>query len=329
MRYRPLGRTGMFVSEIAVGSGRFGYDPKSQDDVDFLVKSALDAGINLFDCADVYENGGAEEKLGQAIKNLGIQRSSVVVTSKVFSPMGSGPNDRGASRGHIMDGVKASLKRLGTDHIDLYQIHSHDPLTPLDETMRALDDLITQGLVRYIGCSNWFAYRIAKALGLSDAARANRLVSTQNHYSLALRDVERDIVPCCLEEGLAMLVWSPQAGGVLATRDAPYQDFLPLDRGVVSNCFDVMEAIASEIGALPSQIGLAWLLSRPVVTSLLVGARTPEQLAQCVAAADITLSTEHLARLDAVSALPPHYPDFLIKASTVHRHLPSLYTPQA
>ena len=324
MRYRPLGPTGMFVSEIALGTGRFGAEPPTQGEVDTLFQAALDAGINLFDCADVYGEGLAEQMLGQAIKNLGVPRSSILITSKGFSPTGNGPNDRGASRGHIMDAVKASLDRLGTDHIDLYQIHSDDPLTPVTETVRALDDLISQGLVRYVGCSNWRAYRMMKALGIADALGASRFVSTQNHYSLAMRDVERDIVPCCLEEDLGMLVWSPQAGGILASRDVEVPWYLRFDLDLVRRCFDVMEEIASEVGVAPSQIGLAWLLSRPVVTSLLVGARDPLQLAQCVAAADIALSEDQMSRLDAVSALPPHYPDWIITASTVHRAPPSL-----
>ncbi len=206
MRYKQLGRTGLHVSEICLGTMTFGGSADSgmwraigalqQDDVDAIVGRAIASGVNFFDTADVYSFGESERLLGQAFKNLGTKRKDVVIATKVYGEMGPGPNDRGASRGHIMDSVQTSLERLQTDHIDLYQIHGNDPVTPIDETLRALDDLTRQGLVRYIGVSNWAAWKIAKALGLSEARGYARFETLQAYYSIAGRDLERDLVPC-------------------------------------------------------------------------------------------------------------------------------------
>src|SRR6201996_7467688 len=222
MKYNQLGRTGLFVSEICLGTMTFGGNADAgmwkaigalqQDEVDKIVGRSLEAGVNFFDTADVYSFGESEKRLGQAFKNLGTKRKDVVIATKVYGVMGDKPNDRGASRGHIMDSVEESLERLQTDHIDLYQIHATDTVTPIDETLRAFDDLISRGLVRYIGVSNWQAWRIATALGMSERRGFARFETVQAYYSIAGRDLERDIVPLMNEEKLGLMVWSPLAG---------------------------------------------------------------------------------------------------------------------
>ena len=222
MKYKQLGRTGLYVSEICLGTMTFGGNADAgmwkaigslpQADVDAIMEKAIAAGVNFFDTADVYSFGASEERLGQSLKNLGVARKDVVIATKVFGQMGPGPNDRGASRGHIMDSVKASLDRLQTDHIDLYQTHGNDTVTPIDETLRALDDLVSQGLVRYIGVSNWAAWKIAKALGASEAKGYARFETLQAYYTIAGRDLERELVPLLTSEQLGLMVWSPLAG---------------------------------------------------------------------------------------------------------------------
>src|SRR3984885_8121000 len=224
MEYKALGNTGLLVSRLCLGTMTFGpgqghyqfvgnLDQKGADE---LVKGALDAGVNFFDTADVYSDGESEKILGQSFKNLGVERQDVVISTKVYGRMGSGRNDVGASRGHIMDAVEGSLKRLQTDHIDLYQVHGNDAVTPVEETLRALDDLVTQGKVRYIGVSNWQAWKIARALGVSERKGLARLDSLQAYYSIAGRDLEREIVPLLESEKVGLLVWSPLAGGLLS-----------------------------------------------------------------------------------------------------------------
>jgi len=232
MRYRQLGRSGLFVSEICLGAMTFGGNTGGiwsmigdldQQAVNAVVGKALESGVNFIDTADVYSQGVSEKLVGQSLKDLGVKRSDVVIATKTFGEMGPGPNDRGASRGHIMDSVKASLERLQTDHIDLYQIHGNDTVTPLDETLRALDDLVSQGLVRYIGCSNWAAWKIAKALGVSDHAGRARFETVQSYYSIAGRDLEREIVPMMASEGVGLMVWSrrPALGQVRPRQRRP------------------------------------------------------------------------------------------------------------
>ncbi len=231
MRYKQFGNTGLFVSEICLGTMTFGQAGGSaqwgsiasleQQGADEIVKRSLDAGVNFIDTADVYSFGASERILGQSLKNLGVSRKDVVIATKTHGAMGAGPNDRGASRGHIMDSVDGSLERLQTDHIDLYQIHGTDPVTPIDETLRALDDLVSSGKVRYIGVSNWQAWRIAKALGISNAKDYARFETIQSYYSIAGRDLEREIVPLIEQEKLGLMVWSPLAGGLLSGKYGP------------------------------------------------------------------------------------------------------------
>jgi aryl-alcohol dehydrogenase-like predicted oxidoreductase len=331
MKYNQLGRTGLFVSEICLGTMTFGGSEDGiwktigalqQSEVDGIVGRALEAGVNFFDTADVYSFGESEKLLGQAFKNLGTARKDVVIATKVFGEMGPGPNDRGASRGHIMDSVRTSLERLQTDHIDLYQIHGNDTVTPVDETLRALDDLVSQGLVRYIGVSNWSAWKIAKALGLSEAKGYARFETLQAYYSIAGRDLERELVPMLTSEQLGLMVWSPLAGGLLSGKFGPGSnnpegsrrttfDFPPVDKDRAWKVVEVMRQVGEAHGVSVARVALAWILHKPSVMSIIIGAKTLEQLDDNLAAVDLTLTPEEMARLDEVSEIPSEYPGWM------------------
>jgi len=332
MRHLALGRTGLFVSELCLGTMTFGGNAGiwgqignlQQADAERLVGQAIDAGINFIDTADVYAGGVSEQITGQALKNLKVPRESVVVATKVFGETGPGANTRGASRGHILDGVKASLKRLQLDHIDLYQIHGFDPATPIEETVRALDQLVRHGHVRYVGVSNWAAWQIVKALGIAERLGLSRFESLQAYYTVAGRDLERELIPMLRSEGLGLMVWSPLAGGLLSgkyRRDQAGEqgsrrttfDFPPVDRPRADNCIDAMGPIAQAHGVSVAQVALAWLLHQPQVTSVIVGAKRPDQLADNLAATELRLSTDELAALDSVSRLPAEYPGWMFE----------------
>ena len=345
MRYNQLGKTGLFVSEICLGTMTFhgGADRwqaigrVEQGDADRLVETALAAGVNFIDTADVYSEGNSERMLGQSLRNLGVRRESVVIATKAFGVMGAGPNDRGASRGHLMDAVKASLDRLGTDHIDLYQIHGFDAVTPIDETLRALDDLVSEGLIRYIGCSNWPAWHIMKGLGIAERQGWNRIASLQAYYSIAGRDIEREIVPLLKDQGLGLMVWSPLAGGLLSgkfSRHGGPNDsrrtvfvFPPVNLDRAWNVVDVMRGIADRHGVSVARVALAWVLSKPHVTTLIVGAKTVDQLEDNLAATTLALTAEDIATLDAASALPPEYPGWMLAFQGAAR-VPQPFTPK-
>ena len=330
MRYRQLGRTGLYVSEICLGAMTFGgqgfwraIGELDQSAATALVRTAMEHGVNFIDTADVYSNGVSEQMTGQALKDLGVKRSDVVVATKFYSEMGRGPNDRGASRGHIMDAVHASLDRLGLDHIDLYQMHSTDVVTPVEETLRALDDLVREGTIRYAGVSNWQGWRIAKAQTLCEARGWARLASVQSYYTLAGRDLERDIVPAIQDAGMGLMVWSPLAGGLLSGkygRDGSGPegarrvsfDFPHVDKERAFACIDAMRPIAEGHGASVAQVALAWLLSRPFVTTVIAGAKTVEQLVDNLAAAELELTSEEVAKLDEVSTPPLEYPGWML-----------------
>ncbi|MDL2408367.1 aldo/keto reductase [Rhizobium calliandrae] len=333
MRYNQLGNTGMFVSELCLGTMTFGEaNPNSnwgaiadvdQATADKIVENSLAAGINFIDTADVYSFGNSEKLLGQALKNVGVARKDVVIATKVYGVMGDKPNDRGASRGHIMDSVQASLERLQTDHIDLYQIHATDSVTPIDETLRALDDLVSRGLVRYVGVSNWQAWRIAKALGISERRGFARFETVQAYYSIAGRDLEREIVPLMAEEKLGLMVWSPLAGGLLSGKFGPGApdkgegrragfDFPPVDKDRAWACVGAMREVAEKHGASVATVALAWILAKPFVTSIIIGAKRLDQLDQNLAAVKLKLDAEDLAKLDEVSAIAVEYPGWMI-----------------
>ena len=338
MQYKTLGNTGLIVSRLCLGTMTFGdgsgiykhIGGAGQQAADELVKAALDSGVNFFDSADVYSEGASELVLGQAFRNLGLARSDYVLATKGYMRMGPGRNDVGASRGHIMNAVEASLKRLRTDYIDLYQIHANDPLTPVEETLRTLDDLIRQGKVRYVGVSNWQAWKIARSLGISEHRNLARFETVQAYYSLAGRDVEREIVPMLEAENMGMLVWSPLAGGLLSgkfSRDNQKPgdsrrsefDFPVVDRERVWNVIDVLVPIAKAHGCSPARVALAWLLSRSRVTSVIVGAKRVEQLQDNLGAVDLHLSADDLSRLDEVSSLPREYPGWMLETQGVDR----------
>jgi aryl-alcohol dehydrogenase-like predicted oxidoreductase len=336
MRLNLLGRTGLFVSELCLGTMTFGggegmwrkIGALDQTEAERLVGRAIDAGINIIDTADVYAEGLSEQITGQALRNLKVPRDSVVVATKAFGVTGPGANQRGASRSHLIEAVKASLHRLQLDHIDLYQIHGFDPATPIEETMRALDTLVQHGHVRHVGVSNWAAWQIMKALGIAEREGLTRLASLQAYYTIAGRDLEREIVPMLRSEGVGLLVWSPLAGGLLsgkysrdgednaAGRRAEF-DFPPVDRDRGFDCIDVMRPIAEAHGVSVAQVALSWLLHRRVVSSVIVGAKRLDQLNDNIAATELALSEDDLDRLDAVSTLPREYPGWMFETQSV------------
>ncbi len=337
MRYRRLGHSGLFVSELCLGTMTFGGSDDMwgqigqlrQEEADTLLGTALDAGINFIDTANIYASGKSEEILGQSLRNLGVARENVVIATKVHGPMGDGPNNRGSSRGHILDQAKASLKRLQLDHIDLYQIHGFDPATPIVETLEALDTLVRQGHVRYLGLSNWAAWQIVKAVGIAEARQLAPIVSLQAYYTLAGRDLEREVVPMLRSEDIGLMVWSPLAGGFLSgkfDRDGKTTegrrvnfDFPPIDKERAYDAIEVMRTIAADKGCTVPQVALAWLLHQKVVTSVILGAKRVDQLTDNIGAAEVSLSAEDLAALDAVTRLPEEYPGWMIERQGEYR----------
>ncbi|WP_299918668.1 aldo/keto reductase [uncultured Roseobacter sp.] len=337
MRYKRLGHSGLFVSELCLGTMTFGGSDDmwgqigklQQDDADGLLKTALDAGINFIDTANIYAAGKSEEILGQSLKNVGVARDDVVIATKVHGPMGEGPNACGSSRGHILDQAKASLKRLQLDHVDLYQIHGFDPATPMVETLEALDMLVRQGHVRYLGLSNWAAWQIVKAVGIAEARHLAPITSLQAYYSVAGRDLERELAPMLQAEQIGLMVWSPLAGGFLSgkfDREGKTAegrrvsfDFPPIAKDRAYDAIDVMRAIAKDKGCSVPQVALAWLLHQKVVTSVILGAKRPEQLADNVGAVEVTLSSEDIAALDKVTQLPAEYPGWMIQRQGEYR----------
>jgi len=333
MQYKKFGSTGLFVSELCLGTMTFGGSDGiwgqignlEQQDVDGIVGAALDAGINFIDTANVYAGGRSEELTGQALKNLKVPRENVVVATKVFGETGTGGvNSRGLSRYHILDSVKQSLRRLQLDHLDLYQVHGFDPATPIEETLEALDTLVRHGHVRYIGVSNWAAWQIAKALGISQRLGLARFESLQAYYTIAGRDLERELVPMLKSEGVGLMVWSPLAGGLLSGkygRDTQAEsgsrrvsfDFPPVNRDRAYDCVDAMRAVAQTHQVSVAQVALAWLLHQPVVTSIIIGAKRLEQLHDNVGATQLRLNEEELAMLDRISALPAEYPGWMLE----------------
>ena len=325
MDYRKLGRSGLRVSTLALGTMTFGgrgdYAKTGATDVAGARRQldmALDAGVNLVDTADIYSLGASEEIVGQAIAG---RRDRLLLATKARMAMGDGPNDAGLSRHHLVQACEASLRRLGTDHIDLYQVHEWDGQTPLEETLEALDTLVRSGKVRYIGCSNYAGWQLLKALGLSDRLGYQRFVSQQIYYSLQARDAEYELIPAGLDQGVGVLVWSPLAGGLLSgkyrrgqgapegsRRLAGWDEPPVRDEDQLYDTVDALVDIAAAHEVSPAQAALAWLLRRPGVASLVVGARTDEQLADNLRSAELRLSDDEQARLDRVSAPPLLYP---------------------
>jgi len=336
MEYKLLGNTGLKVSELCLGTMTFGgrgmwtnIGALPQDEVNGLVKTSIDAGINFIDTANVYSEGLSEKMTGQAIRDLGLKRDDLVIATKVRGMMGAGPNNSGLSRKHILQQADESLVRLNMDYIDLYQIHGFDPLTPFEETLAALDSLVQSGKVRYIGCSNLAAWQIMKALGISAQHHLAKFVSLQAYYTIAGRDLEREVVPLLLDQKLGLMVWSPLAGGFLSgkyTRNGATEagrrvnfDFPPIQKEKAYDIIDVMHSIAASKGVTIAQIALAWLLSQSVVTSVIIGAKKQEQLLDNLNAVDVKLTTEELAELNEVSKLTPEYPGWMIERQSSDR----------
>ncbi|TGD81328.1 aldo/keto reductase [Hymenobacter wooponensis] len=330
MKYNLLGNTGLKVSELCLGTMTYGgkgwaaaMGNLDQSAVDEQVKRAVEAGINFIDTANVYSEGLSEELTGQSIHNLGLSRHDIVLATKVRGKMGEGPNDAGLTRKHIFQQVDDSLRRLKTDYIDLYQTHSYDPLTPLEETLRALDDLVRSGKVRYIGASNVAAWQLMKALSYSTYNHVEKYVSLQAYYTIAGRDLERELVPLLQDQKVGLMVWSPLAGGFLSgkyTRENENEegarranfDFPPVNKEKGFDIVDALRPLAEAKGVSVAQTALAWLLHQPVVSSVIIGAKKMEQLEDNLKAVDVQFSPEELQQLDEVSKLAPEYPGWML-----------------
>jgi aryl-alcohol dehydrogenase-like predicted oxidoreductase len=331
MKYNQLGKTGVLVSELCLGTMTFGgkgywkaIGEQTQEEVNKLTKTAIDSGINFIDTANAYSEGLSETMLGKALFSLGIQRQQVVIATKLRLRMGSGANQVGLSRLHISDSVEDSLMRLGLSHIDLMYIHGVDMLTPLEETMRGLEDIVRSGKVRYIGISNHPAWMVAKANGIADKMGWTKFVALQNYYSIAARDVEREIIPLALSEGLALMPWSPLAGGFLSgkfTRNSEVAgdsrrdtfDFPPLNKAKAYDIIDVLLQIGENHKVSAAQVALAYILKKPAVTSIIIGAKKHDQLMDNIAATKLLLSEEEMLQLDTISALTPEYPGWMLE----------------
>jgi aryl-alcohol dehydrogenase-like predicted oxidoreductase len=333
MQYRLLGRTGLWVSEISFGAMTLGGSAESPiwgavgalrgDEAERLVLGALDAGVNLIDTADVYAAGESESELGRI---LGGRRDQVLLATKAMARSGPGPNDVGATRVHLTRSIEDSLRRLRTDHIDLYQLHNFDRVTPLEETLTALDDAVRAGKIRHIGAANFAAWHLSKALGVSALRRIAGFVALQTHYSLLVRDIEDDILPMAEEEKIGLTVWGPLAAGYLTGKYdahgrstesssrrslAPMNSLPPIDPAAAAPIVEAARQVAARHGATVAQVSLAWALARPAITSVTIGARTPVQLKENLAATDLTLGEDDLAVLNDVSAKPARYPRWI------------------
>lgn len=340
MKYRLLGQTGLYVSELCLGTMTYGSDGfwkvmggLEQEAVNQQVRHAFDRGINFIDTANVYSLGQSERQVGQAIKSLGLPRDEIVIATKATGIMSDSPNGRGQSRYHLMNELNASLSRLQLDHVDLYQLHGFDPLTPLEESLSTLNDLVRSGKVRYIGLCNMSAWQIMKALGISRENGWTRFESVQAYYTIAGRDLEREIIPMVSDQNLGLMVWSPLAGGLLSgkfgvdgkgpegSRRNSF-DFPVVDKARAFRCVETMRPIAQRLGVSVARVALAWLLTRPQVTSIIIGARTLEQLDDNLGACDVQLEADDLKKLDEASVLPREYPAWMLELQGGYRAVP-------
>jgi aryl-alcohol dehydrogenase-like predicted oxidoreductase len=342
VRYHLLGQTGMYVSELCLGTMTYGggkgvwesIGSLQQDAVNEQVKLAVDAGINFIDTANVYSSGKSEMLLGQALKSLGLPREQLIIATKSTGSMDETPNGRGQSRHHMFNAIDASLRRLQLDYIDLYQLHGFDPLTPFEESLSALNDLVRSGRVRYIGLCNMAAWQIMKSLAVSDQKGYAKFVSVQAYYTIAGRDLEREVVPLLQDQKLGLMVWSPLAGGLLSgkyrtaddkgpsgARRATF-DFPLVDKERAFKCVDAMRPLADARQVSVAQIALAWILSKPFVSSVIIGAKSTDQLRDNLAAPRVQLTAEETQLLDGVSQLPPEYPGWMIAFQAQYRAQP-------
>lgn len=336
MKYNLLGNTGLKVSELCLGTMTFGgrgmwtaIGTLPQKQVNELVKQSVEGGINFIDTANIYSEGLSEQMTGQAIRDLGLKRDDLVIATKVRGQMGPEPNNSGLSRKHILQQADESLSRLKMDYIDLYQIHGFDAQTPMEETLEALDSLVKSGKVRYIGCSNLAAWQIMKAKGISEQNYLSKFVSLQAFYTIASRDLEREVVPMLLDQKMGLMVWSPLAGGLLSGkykrnteskegRRANF-DFPPLNKEKAFDIMDVMQNMAKEKGVSIAQMAIAWLLYQPVVTSVIIGANKPQQLSDNLNAIHVQFTDEELIKLNEISKLTPEYPGWMIERQSGDR----------
>jgi aryl-alcohol dehydrogenase-like predicted oxidoreductase len=325
MQYQQLGRVGLFVSRLGFGTATFGgadhplygaIGGLDQAAADQLVRIALDGGVNLFDTADIYAGGESEQRLGRALRG---RRSEAVIATKVGNRHGPGPNEVGHSRGHLLATIEASLRRLETDYIDLLQLHTFDPLSPLDDVLRTLDDAVRSGKVRYLGCSNFFAWQLLKAQGIAAAQGVERIASLQAYYSVASRDIEREIIPALQDQQMGLLTWCPLSAGLLTgkyTRSKRPNDnsrrlkfsFPPVDEEHGYKVIDALDAVASRHGATVAQVALAWQFCQPAVTAAIVGARSAAQLQENLKSTELHLTPEDLQQIDMASRLTAEYP---------------------
>jgi aryl-alcohol dehydrogenase-like predicted oxidoreductase len=332
MRYHLLGQTGLYVSELCLGTMTYGGNKGiweqignlQQEAVDEQVKFAVEAGINFIDTANVYSTGKSEMLLGHALKTLGVPREQLIIATKFTGTMEEAPNGRGQSRHHMFNEIDASLRRLQLDYIDLYQLHGFDPLTPFEESLSALNDLVRSGKVRYIGLCNMAAWQIMKSLGVSEQKGFAKFACVQAYYTIAGRDLEREVVPLLQDQRLGLMVWSPLAGGLLSGKYTSADDKGPsgarrttfdfplVDKGRAFKCVDAMRPLAEQRHVSVAQIALAWLLSKPFVSTVIIGAKSMDQLRDNIAAARIELTAEELKMLDEVSQLPPEYPGWML-----------------
>jgi len=338
MRYRLLGNTGLYVSELCLGTMTFGgggfwkvMGALGQQEATAFVRQAFDAGVNFIDTANVYSLGESETLTGNAIRALGLPRDELVVATKATGIMSEASvNGRGQSRYHLMSQVDASLRRLQLEHIDLYQLHGFDPLTPLEDVMSTLNDLVRSGKVRYIGVCNMAAWQIMKALAIADRHHWSRFASVQAYYTVAGRDLEREVLPMIEDQRLGLMVWSPLAGGLLTGKFSPEGkapegarrasfDFPVVDKARALRCIEAMRPIAQRRGVSVARVALAWLLSRPQVSTVIIGARTTAQLADNLGASGLELSADERALLEQVSALPPEYPGWMLAMQGQYR----------
>ncbi|MBV9961365.1 MAG: aldo/keto reductase [Parafilimonas sp.] len=330
MKYNFLGNTGLKVSELCLGTMTFGGNggiwanigDLDQQEVDEIVKRSVDAGINFIDTANVYSQGLSEQLTGKAISNLGLKRDDLVIATKVRGKMGDGPNEIGLSRKHIMQQVDESLRRLNIDYIDLYQIHGYDSLTPIEDTIDTLNDIVKSGKVRYIGCSNITAWQLMKALAYSAHHHLTKFVSLQAYYTIAGRDLERELIPLLNDQKVGLMVWSPLAGGFLSGKYSRNKnpedarrlnfDFPPVNKEKAFDIIDVMEPIAQSKNVSVAQIALAWLLHQPAVSTVIIGAKKMHQLEDNLKAVDVQLTQDELQKLDEVSKLTAEYPGWML-----------------
>ena len=339
MRYHLLGQTGLYVSELCLGTMTYGggkgiwenIGNLQQDAVDEQVKFAIESGINFIDTANVYSLGKSEMLLGQALKTLGSPRTQLIIATKSTGSMDESPNGRGQSRHHIFNEVEASLKRLQLDYIDLYQIHGFDPLTPFEESLSALNDLVRSGKVRYIGLCNLAAWQIMKSLAVAEQKGFAKFVSVQAYYTIAGRDLEREVVPLLNDQKLGLMVWSPLAGGLLSGKYKAADDkgpagarrttfdFPPVDRTRAFHCVDAMRPIAERHQVSVAQIALAWISSKPFVSTIIIGAKSMDQLRDNIASTRVRLTEDEIKLLDEASQLPPEYPGWMLSFQSQNR----------